>query len=301
MADRSIDLTKCLFQYSSANCSRCEEICPQKAISQHAIDAEACDGCGLCTAVCPTGAVVAHVDYAKGLQELMEKEKPLLICQDVRKSDFPCLGFLNRRVLWSLARDKDIYLELSHCAACRPAVHDWLKQEADACNEELRAEGVEQRVHLVRVKEDTRQKQAFMERGVARRGLFHALFHAARDEVEAVEKRQAVAFGVHFDAAVFVKERVGDLSAGETPPLFYGLDVGKSCNACGLCASVCPEDALSCNWATKVVTFHPLRCTGCGICTKTCGQNALRILPAFDGRVTFSPTEPAQEKQKEEE
>ena len=137
MAKRSIELARCLYQYTMTHCERCEKICPQGAIAGHTIDTAKCDDCGLCTAVCPTGAIEACVNYEDGLEQVMQEERQLLVCDKCRTSPFPCLGFLNRRLLWTLAQAGDVYLALGACAGCKPAVCEWLQAEAAAANEAL--------------------------------------------------------------------------------------------------------------------------------------------------------------------
>lgn len=80
MEKRSIDLGRCLVRDGKADCHRCEEICSQRAIASHAVDQEACDGCGLCTAVCPAAAIEAPEDYAEALKKTMALTPQVLMC-----------------------------------------------------------------------------------------------------------------------------------------------------------------------------------------------------------------------------
>ncbi|MBQ1876009.1 MAG: 4Fe-4S binding protein [Selenomonas sp.] len=314
MAKRSIELARCLYQYTMTHCERCEKICPQGAIAGHTIDTAKCDDCGLCTAVCPTGAIEACVNYEDGLEQVMQEERQLLVCDKCRTSPFPCLGFLNRRLLWTLAQAGDVYLALGACAGCKPAVCEWLQAEAAAANEalqqaaetgEVSTDGPAQqtagrhpatvhRIHFVRLQGDKQTvERPLLERGVSRRGIFSALFHAAQDKVVEVEQRNAAALGLTFDGAAWLARYHEGIPTEKIPrSLFPGLSVGRRCNACGLCASVCPEDALYCNWATKEMRFRPLACTSCGLCTANCSQDALELLPTFDGQVEFHPGRP---------
>ena len=57
MEKRRIDLSRCLVRDGKADCHRCEEICPQKAINGHVVDTAACDGCGLCVQPCAPKAI----------------------------------------------------------------------------------------------------------------------------------------------------------------------------------------------------------------------------------------------------
>ena len=328
MAERSIELSHCLFQYASAHCQRCQQACPQKAINGREIDATLCDDCGLCTGVCPTGAVVAHVDYAAGLSQVTAMERQLLVCDAVRPSPFPCLGFLNRRLLWAQAQRGDVYVELSHCEACRPAVYNWLRQEIAAANAALAepqgtassvndgstattpvaagnlsakpagsgpdagaAAAPTPRIHLVQLKGERQAAQPLLEKGVSRRGIFSALLHAARAKVEEVEQRNATALGLRFDSTEYILQTAGQREPAQIPHLFPGISVARRCNVCGLCASVCPENALQCSWGKKEVRFDPLACTGCGLCVQNCGSDALTLLEAFDGQTVFRPQE----------
>lgn len=80
MEKRSINLGRCLVRDGKADCHRCEEICPQRAIVSHAVDQEACDGCGLCTAVCPAAAIEAPENYAEALKKTMALTPQVLMC-----------------------------------------------------------------------------------------------------------------------------------------------------------------------------------------------------------------------------
>ena len=46
----------------------------------------------------------------------------------------------------------------------------------------------------------------------------------------------------------------------------------EKCIACGVCADVCPEKAISID---KVAVIDELKCTGCDRCVEVCPQGAI--------------------------
>ncbi|BAL82191.1 hypothetical protein SELR_04830 [Selenomonas ruminantium subsp. lactilytica TAM6421] len=283
MAKREIDLNRCLFHYTNVTCNRCESICPQKAIQNRQIDRDKCDNCGLCTAICPTGAIHSDADYDRCLTAAQNLEPQVLMCHKVSPEGMPCLGALNRRLLWALASQKPLALDISRCAECKPAVAQWLTAEIATCNEALAA-AKKAPLKLVRVKAASGKTA-----DVPRRSFFRSLFAAAKDSAtemaEAQTERQYA-----FDPVVWLNKQP-DL---EPSPLFPGLILQAGCNGCGLCTVLCPEKALTITEAEadspKRLHFSPLKCTACGLCSGNCPQNALKLQTDFSGTNTFPLT-----------
>ena len=277
MPQRHIDLNRCLFHYTNISCSRCQDSCPQQAITNREIDAEKCDNCGLCTAICPTGAIQSDSDYDAALTATQKLTPQVLMCRKVSPAGMPCLGALNRRLLWALAENQPLSIDTSRCAACNPAVAKWLDTEIAACNEVLQAAD-KPLLKLVHVKE-----AAPAPKPVARRSFFRSLFHAAADtatEIAAAQTQRQYAF----DPVIWLEKQAASPCA-----LFPGMTVQASCTACGLCTMLCPEKALAiCDTETgKALTFNPVKCTACGLCINNCPQTALRLQPQFDGQMQF--------------
>ena len=129
MEKRSIDLGRCLVRDGKADCHRCEEICPQRAIASPALDHEACDGCARFTAVWPAAAIEAPEDYAEALKKTMALTPQVLMCGKASPGGVHCLGFLDRRLLWSLATKRPLSLDIARWESCRPAGVGGLQQD----------------------------------------------------------------------------------------------------------------------------------------------------------------------------
>ena len=280
MAERVIDLNRCLFQYTTVDCHRCEQICPQEAIQNRQVDPTRCDDCGLCTAVCPVGAVQSGTDYDSQLSRTQRLEPQVLMCQRADAQGMPCLGALNRRLLWALADgDQALAIDCSRCAECKPAVDVWLRQELDACNEALAAVGRPE-IARVRVREAAGPEPA---RQVGRRGFFRSLIHSAAEGVESFTESQQHRQYM-FDPVIWIEKQ-----QPEPAPVFPGVVVSPGCTGCGLCRMMCPEQALVMETRETGVriSFDPVRCTGCGLCTANCPQNILELMPSFTGIRVF--------------
>lgn len=62
----------------------------------------------------------------------------------------------------------------------------------------------------------------------------------------------------------------------------------ERCTACGVCASACPQEAISLSEYTAVVDHG--RCTDCGACIELCGQNAIyQVLEKLPERTPAGP------------
>ena len=267
MAMRNVDLNRCLFHYTNISCSRCQTICPRQAINNRVIDGEKCDNCGLCTAVCPTGAIQSSVDYDAELTAVQNLSPQVLMCQKVVPHAMPCLGALNRRLLWALAEKKPLSIDTSRCRQCNPAVADWLAHEIEACNAALQ-EANKTPIKLVHVKEAASASQQ-----VGRRSFFQSLFHAASESAAEFARSQTNQ-QYAFDPVIWL-DRQNISPSG----IFPRLSLAKTCTACGLCSMLCPEKALSIGQEANGPRrfFNPIKCTGCGLCVNNCPQAALSL------------------------
>ena len=53
---------------------------------------------------------------------------------------------------------------------------------------------------------------------------------------------------------------------------FVAIVDDERCNGCGICAEVCPQDAVIVDGLARV---DPIRCKGCGICSQECPRGAI--------------------------
>lgn len=269
MAKREIDLNRCLFHYTNVSCQRCEDICPQQAVKSRSFDPARCDDCGLCTAVCPTGAIRSSIDYDTCLTQTQQLVPQVLMCEKVSPQGMHCLGALNRRLLWALAALQPLAVDTSRCAVCNPAVAQWLTAEIAACNESLTAEG-RAVIRLVHVQESLPPAPS----RVGRRSFFQSLFHATAQGIADFTEAQTERVYA-FDPVIWLEKQ--QLAAGS---LFPQLAVSERCNVCGLCAMLCPENALTIktdDTGGKALSFDPLKCSSCRLCIGNCPYDALTL------------------------
>ena len=206
------------------------------------------------------------------------------MCRQVNPAGPPCLGALNRRLLWALAEKQPLALDTSHCQACKPAVAQWLAAEITACNQALTAAGLPQ-LKLVRVKPATAPPAPTVKRRSFLQNLFKAATHGAAQIAR--EQRE---YQYAFDPVIWLARQ--NVSPGQ---LFPGLTLISACSACGLCQNLCPEKALTINHRDHdtVITFQPQKCSSCGLCVHNCPAHALQLLPHFSGQQEFiMPKEP---------
>lgn len=77
-----------------------------------------------------------------------------------------------------------------------------------------------------------------------------------------------------------IDRRIKTLESGASVPRavgeFVAVVLEKRCDGCGVCAELCPQDAV---FVYQVATVDPKRCKGCGLCSEECPQNAIILGP----------------------
>jgi NAD-dependent dihydropyrimidine dehydrogenase PreA subunit len=282
-----VDRQLCLNDnYKRIECRRCAAACPHGCFDADlAVDAGRCTDCGLCLAACPADAVAGENFPRAPLDKIFaDQAAPLAFACRRRQADspWPCLGFLDGRLLLALAVSGEggarrVAVDDTACAACRPEVAARLEEIVVEANRLLLLAGK----RLIG-RDAAAAGQAAKEKPISRRAFFSALMGAAVDTVREVAAAGAAGaerlprhewFGRHVGAAVF---------AGDTPsPFFASLAIGDTCLGCGLCIRICPHGALTAEDHGTALDFyhHPARCSGCGLCAAHCPQQALTVAP----------------------
>ena len=91
--------------YVTSECRKCEQVCPQNAITNNIIDDKRCDDCGICVVECPVNGIQSLIPYQSAVEKLADHENVILQCEKRdTESPFPCLGFLDGRMLLAIGQ-----------------------------------------------------------------------------------------------------------------------------------------------------------------------------------------------------
>ncbi|MBP2653818.1 MAG: 4Fe-4S binding protein [Firmicutes bacterium] len=282
----AINQEYCLnFNYPQMSCSSCVKSCSQVCIDPClTVNDMLCNECGLCLAVCPAEAVTGENFSRQSIEQILVADvSPLVLdCQhNNRHSAWPCLGFLNGRLLLSLVLsgkdgDRQVVVDNSKCASCRPLVADWLKKLAAEITQILVKIG-KQPVISGDLATDIKQPEKI----VSRRAFFAQIMGAA---VNAVRDGAGSSGGELLPRRQWFTEYAASLSAvnDTVSRLFYNLRISLACRTCGRCYRLCPNKAIvTADQGTALEFFHnPLLCSGCGVCARHCPNGAISLTEA---------------------
>lgn len=280
----ALDKDHCLhYNYKMTECHSCRKVCPRQCWNDagEAVP-ERCDSCGLCLSVCPVDAIGIEGIPLSAWQELVRSGTGDLHLSCRRHGDGPwaCLGFLNARELVALAwgagegGSRNVFLHVSACQECRPAVAESLTGAMEA------ADGFLTLFRSGRILPEA-GSPPHTEEALNRRSFFTSLFSAGVQTARNVlwpEDGTAPLPKSQWRAGIF---RGRPLPGAEiTQEVFPAMSVESSCLACGLCAKLCPTQAITAEEDSRgLVLWHePLLCTGCGLCAAHCPESSIALL-----------------------
>lgn len=309
-------------RHHRATCRACAAICPAGAIDLDrgpSIDFDRCVGCHLCAAVCPTGALAAHSpsDYtlASQFKEGASCGQGPVICACSKYLDTSdqrvlcttavgCLGRLDTGLLLYAASfgPHEVRLVEGPCEECSWRMgREIVGTSVERANDVLVALGIRPMIRFVSGLSEAASPAGAAAGGVTRRRFFNLVFRetarltaiAVDDalEINGADDKNWRQLPIQLpDRAQLLQSAVRRLVEGRTPGqaqvggVWGALQIGETCNGCGLCATFCPTGALK-----KVeqdgragVTFQASACLRCGLCEDMCPKRALVIQDSVD-------------------
>ena len=282
-----IQSKKCINNFKNSECKMCLDVCSQGAISNGVIDMNKCNACGLCLSVCPSKAVISSIAYQKIIERYTQQKKIFSCQKKGEESLIPCLAFLDVRLLFSMAQNHDITVDLSKCRSCHSKILTILKSRLNACNTVLVSQG-KIPVHILEQTEERYLKDVPHE--MMNRRLF--LKQSLRSMISFLElvktnKSEEACMPCYFEK--YIRNEVSEKDLVKNP-LFFSCVVNEHCNTCGLCTMLCPQKALRVFLTTEkfVLQFDKIRCYQCHICENNCAKRAILITKELKEKNEFS-------------
>jgi len=312
MLDRppvAVHASRCLNAiHKDASCDQCAQVCPTGAIQIEAgkplLDAEQCANCGLCLHRCPTGVFAGEDGVDRLLfctEKVLDHEIIELACSQhpdpahgSSKADAAiringCLAALGPSAYVGLAAlgVKRIAVRLDACAQCplgqvQPQIARSIAAARDLITTAI--EIVDQpprkprQQPVISTRNPPVSRREFFQKLTAQHGPSTAqtINDAADSPVEGKrpprERRRMIA------ALKLAGKTVKPVPVPDQQP-FANITVDKTCTACGLCARLCPTDALQ--FVTEnqryELQFTTSACIACGLCTKVCITNSIQL------------------------
>lgn len=289
-----IDHALCLnTKYKELECRRCTRQCALHCLTDiKQPDWTQCNECGLCLSACPAEAITGSEYSRQSLEVMIQSDEPQLLLSCHRQntqSSWPCLGFLDARLLLALINngpnnDRVVVIDERLCLGCRPQVGEYLRQLQEELVPLLTAAGKSPVLQASRV-----GIKPCKEKSLSRRQLFSSMFLEAVNTVRAVVAKEVLDERMQRHELFIIYSGQLELSEVQATTLFSSIAVDCACNACGLCVRICPEQAISIDdLGQSVDIYHtPQTCTSCQVCQSTCPQQAITLVPATGLKRTY--------------
>lgn len=280
-----IDEDRCLnYNYKKTECHNCRNVCPEHCWNEAGqISPDRCNGCGLCQAVCPVDAIGVEGVSVAAWKELTARKTGVLhlSCRRYGPGPWSCLGYLNARDLVALAWPtaeaalRDVFSYSSHCLECRQAVAENLEREIKKANRFLVRFGKERILSGEKPPLPDSETQA-----MDRRSFFSSLLSTGIETARNVmwpEDGVSALPKAHWRSNMLRGRDAGELA--DSQDAFPTLSVAHNCIACGLCAKICPVQAVTAVETDSCMELwhEPLLCTGCGLCVAHCPVECVNL------------------------
>lgn len=270
-------------------CRLCIDSCPHQAITEdHEIISNKCTECGVCMAVCPSDGIVDR-NSDKLYDYIRDAEQIKLNCPQAVPTGFeiPCLGILDRDLWIALmlqAQEKKVEISTGECASCL---------DKKACALSVRT--------FTEVHKAWPGHAPVMIRVAPDDGMSKPLPQSQQE----LKPKSPEPKGWRDLGRAKLEELFPGMTSDETYPLPYSrlflaesweardeilplpaLTVGEECTNCGVCAAICPQQALTKKDSKVDLTliYEPLKCVRCQRCVSICRPKALSM---EDKRLSF--------------
>jgi ferredoxin len=303
------------FRTPKSDCSQCVGLCPAGALSVDADGPEVsadCSGCGVCYSVCPNDVITLKergdeqiigeiAQAAKGGRRAGTPEFHISCERGDSRADLlvPCLGRLTEVLLIEPVRSgfSSVTLlrpECSECPNAKASLHiDRTIERASALLDML---NLKERLAVRSIPLQPLNKRP--EKSVSRRELFSAFRMRAaevtaaalpescrttgpidRTFLEAMGKRAQESKRGLLLRQLRVFSPGKEVRVSGEQAMLATVSVSSRCNACGVCATLCPSGALSQRWDDRQFTlsFRASLCNNCRVCAQVCMPKALTI------------------------
>lgn len=303
----AIDLKKCMrYLNKHSGCTICLDTCPAGAITLEdpdeiiTVDGFLCTGCGICVNTCPNPVFsLEDMDAGTIANGLEGRDRAIISChRSTCDIQIPCLGFVSEALLLHIiSQGTGLELNISACRQCEnKTAYDIILGHVSAANSVLQGMGKGERVI---VKEDGPVLEPAQSSFTRK---FMSRFSGADKDAVAVKdtgtwkNSDAVGNTDTVNDPVMMKTRQSmfiDALRRMDPAPGINLDTGKvplgsihvlqSCTGCGMCAPLCPVDALSIPKNDDfILEFRPDLCTGCGLCGGICPGGSISLDEKID-------------------
>lgn len=291
------------------SCRLCKEACPAGVLSGNqwtvALEAEGCIACGLCAAACPTGAISVEGFAVADRVPRTEPARWTVECRRVpstQRSDdaiiVPCLGGLTVPDLLDLSAKTTAVIALQDRGWCNEcpvggcsdpwqANLDNTKSILDQVDPRRAASLVVDEVSIPIEEAEPVADSLRSDKQLNRRIFFRQLAglspaHDAKESKRIVFERGAVRPIQRQRVLATIGSLAGDLGIPVPAGLMPVMEIGDACELHGICAAICPTEALqkvAFDDGTLAIQFDAQSCIACGECQRACPSKALSLWP----------------------